>query len=203
MYSESKNMKNLIYHYGTMFLGSAIISFGVFNVHSQSGITEGGVLGMILLVNHWFGISPSIVSPVLDFCCYVLGRKVLGAGFLKNAIFASLATAGWYRVWESAGYLLPDLSSQPLIASVLGALFIGIGVGLVVRKGGACSGDDALALVIEKVSGWRISRAYMITDFTVLFLSLSYIPLSRIAYSLLTVTLSSNILEWVKEFGKE
>ena len=39
-----------------MIAGACILSFGLFNVHQQSGITEGGELGTELLLNHWFGI---------------------------------------------------------------------------------------------------------------------------------------------------
>jgi len=195
-------MKNRIFsavsHYAVLFCGAAILSFGLFNVHSQSRITEGGVLGTVLLIDHWTGISPGITNPVLDMCCYLLGWKFLGNRFLKNAVFASLSFALCYGVWENMGYVLPDMSSHPLVAAVAGAIFVGIGVGIVVKKGGACGGDDALALVISKLAGCRISQAYLVTDLTVLTLSLSYIPFSRIIYSLLTVTLSSRIIDKIQ-----
>ena len=73
-------------------------------------------------------------------------------------------------------------------------------MGLVVREGGASGGDDALALIISKVSGCRIAKAYLITDLTVLLLSLSYIPWQRIAYSLVTVTLSSFLIDKIQNF---
>ena len=82
-----------------------------------------------------------------------------------------------------------------LLAAVLGALFVGVGVGLIVRQGGSSGGDDALALSIAKAVKCRISYAYLFTDLTVLTLSLSYIPFKRIAYSLITVTLSSWIID--------
>ena len=60
-----------------ILLGTAISSFGMYNIHQQTNITEGGVLGMILLLNHWFGISPSLLTE--DSCpgrflkhCHVL-----------------------------------------------------------------------------------------------------------------------------------
>jgi uncharacterized membrane-anchored protein YitT (DUF2179 family) len=86
-----------------------------------------------------------------------------------------------------------------LAASVVGAVFVGVGVGIVVREGGAAGGDDALALVISKVAKCRISRAYLLTDLTVLTLSLSYIPFSRIVYSFITVTLSSRIIDKIQD----
>ena len=188
-----------IKHYALLLLGASILSFGLFNVHSQSNITEGGVLGMTLLLNHWFNISPSISGIVMDFTCYFIGWRVLGNSFLKNAMFASCCFSASYRLWESIGYILPSFADKPLIAAVLGAIFVGIGVGIVVKKGGASGGDDALALVISKLTNCRIARAYLITDLTVLTLSLSYIPFGKIAFSLITVTLSSFIIDKIQD----
>jgi len=93
--------------------------------------------------------------------------------------------------------MIPNLNAYPLLAALSGALFIGIGVGSVIRCGGSCDGDDALALFISRRIGWRISRCYMITDFIVLAPSLTYIPVKRILYSLMTITVSSLLIEYV------
>ena len=191
--------KQNISHRLKLAVGTAILSFGLFNIHSRCSITEGGVLGMILLLEHWFKISPSITGVILDFSCYFIGWRLLGNSFLKNAVFSTCCFSLWYRLWESTGYIMPDLSHMPLAASVCGAVFVGIGVGLVVKEGGAAGGDDALALVISKMAKCRISKAYLITDLTVLTLSLSYIPFSRIVYSLITVTLSSRIIDKIQD----
>ena len=193
-----QNRKQNIRHYTLLLLGAAILSFGLHNIHSQSMISEGGVLGMTLLLNHWFGISPSVSGIILDFTCYFIGWRVLGNSFLKNAVFASCCFSITYRIWENIGYIIPSLSQHQLAAAVLGALFVGIGVGIVVREGGASGGDDALALVISKLAKCRISKAYLATDLTVLCLSLSYIPFNRIFYSLITVTLSSFIIDKIQ-----
>ena len=108
----------------------------------------------------------------------------------------------FHGLWEQFPPLLPDLSAWPVAAAVLGAAFVGIGVGLVVRIGGACGGDDALALTISHLSKWPIARCYLITDLTVLALSLSYIPFTRILYSLITVTISSFLIGWVQNVGR-
>lgn len=186
-----------------LLLGAAIASFGLHNIHQRTGITEGGVLGMLLFVNHWTGLPASLVSPVLDLACYAAAWKVLGGGFLRTAVVSSAAMAAWFKVWESLPYLLPDLSPYPLAAAILGAVFIGVGVGLIIRQGGSSGGDDALALVIHKLSRWGLARCYLITDLTVLALSLSYIPALRIAFSLITVTLSSFLIEKVQNFGRQ
>lgn len=92
--------KKAVVRYGGLLLGTAILSFGLYNIHSQASITEGGVLGLQLLIQHWFGISPSIIGPVMDFMCYLIGWKILGGNFLKNAIVASVSYAFFYSLHE-------------------------------------------------------------------------------------------------------
>ena len=181
--------------------GTAITSFGVYNIHGQTGITEGGVIGLILLINHWTGFEASILSPLLDIASYAFAFRFLGKDFLAVSAVSTISLAGFYRLWESLPYMLPDLSAHPLIAAVAGGIFVGVGAGLIVRRGGAGAGDDALALAISKLTGWRIAFAYLLTDLTVLLLSLSYIPLRRISYSLLTVAISSPLVDLVQSLG--
>lgn len=182
-----------------ILIGSAIFTFGVHNIHNVTGITEGGIIGLVLFGNHWFGIPPSIVSPALDCLSYAVALKVLGGGFLGWSAVATVAVAGFYRLWESLPYMLPDLTNDPLLAAVLGALFVGVGVGLVIRQGASAGGDDALALSISKITGWRVGRCYLFTDLSVLALSLTYIPVVKIAFSLITVTISSAVIDVVKD----
>lgn len=58
--------------------------------------------------------------------------------------------------------MFPDLSAYPLVASILGGMFVGIGVGIIVRQGGSSGGDDALALVINKLTGWKLPALYLL-----------------------------------------
>ena len=183
-----------------IFLGAAICTFGIHNIHQQTGITEGGVIGAMLLLEHWLGISPAYITPVLDILCYVLAFRYLGGSFIRISIISTLSVSLFYKIWEQFPHMLPDLSNHPLAAAVLGGLFVGIGVGLIVRQGGSSGGDDALALVISKVTRWRLSFAYLFTDLTVLALSLTYIPITRIAFSVVTVTLSSFLIDQVQNF---
>lgn len=184
-------------HFGTyaqMALGAFVLAFTLYNVHAQAGITEGGILGTTLLLLHWWKISPSVSEIVLDILCYAVAFKTLGKGFAKNALISTAFYSFFYFLLERFTPLLPDLSHHLLLAAVLGGIGVGLGVGTVVRAGGACGGDDALALTISHYSRWPVSRCYLITDLTVLVFSLSYIPLRSIIFSLITVTISSNLI---------
>ncbi len=191
-------MRLKIKNYGIIVVGSFILAFGVFNIHAQADLTEGGILGMILFLNRWFGINPSISSLVMDYLLFAIGAMVLGREFLKYSLFASLSFSLFYWLVSTLGPQLYWVSSSNILSAVIGGIFVGIGVGIVVRLGGACGGDDTVALIIKKTTGIKVSITYLIMDTTVLLLSLSYIPLSKIIYSFITVIVSSVLIQIIK-----
>lgn len=180
-----------------LLIGSMICSFGIHNIHQRINITEGGIIGLMLLIEHWLNISPAYITPFLDIACYILAFNFLGLNFIKLSVIATLFISSFYKIWELFPPILPDLSACPLIAAISGGVFVGIGVGLIVRQGGSGGGDDALALTISHTLRWKLSRSYLFTDIVVLVLSLTYIPVTKIIYSLITVTVSSHLIDWI------
>ena len=183
------------------FLSSVFQAFGMYNIHALSGVTEGGVLGLTLLLDHWFRISPAISGFVLNAACYLIGWRTLGKDFIAYSLIAAAGFSVGYGICEQFPPLWPEIAGFPLLAAVLGALFIGIGAGICVRVGGATTGDDALAMSLSHVLKTPIERIYLVSDLTVLGLSLSYIPFQRIAYSLLTVILSGQIIGIIQKIN--
>lgn len=181
------------------FLSSAFQAFGMYNIHALAGVTEGGVLGATLLLQHWLHISPAVSSFVMNAACYLLGWRTLGKEFIGYSAVAACGYSVCYGICEQFPPLWPEIAGHPLLAALTGALFIGIGAGLCVRVGGATSGDDALAMSLSHITKTDIQWIYLVSDLTVLGLSLSYIPLGRIAYSLLTVILSGQIIGWIQK----
>ena len=182
-----------------LLAGSALLAFGIYNVHSISNVTEGGILGLTLLLEHWFGISPSFSGFLLTALCYFLGWKILGKRFLVFSFISAIGFSVFYGIFEQFDPLFPQIGEMPFLAAVVGALFVGISVGICVRVGGAPTGDDALAMSLSSVLPVDIQWIYLASDLVVLFISLSYIPLNKILYSLLTVLLSGQIIGMIQK----
>ena len=175
-------------------LGSAILAFGLYNVHAFSVVTEGGVLGLTLFLHHWFGISPAVSGLILNLICYLIGLKTLGILFIFYSLVAGGGFSLFYAVFEQFAPLWPQLAHMPLTAAIVGALFVGVGVGISVRAGGAPGGDDALAMSLSAMMHQPIERIYLFSDLTVLALCASYLPPANLACSLLTVVLSGQLV---------
>lgn len=183
-------------------LGSTILAFGMYNIHSIASVTEGGTLGLTLLIENSFGISPSVTGFILNLLCYLLGIKTLGKTFLIYSAVSTAFFSASYRIFEFFPRVYPEIASYPLLCAVLGAVFVGVGVGLSVRAGGAPCGDDALAMSLSKLTKIKIQWVYLISDLTVLLMSLTYIPLTKIVYSLFTVIISGQIIGFISKQKK-
>ena len=180
-------------------LGAFIQAMGLCNIHAFADVTEGGVLGATLLIEHWFAVSPALSALALNVLCYLFGWKTLGKEFLLYSAVCSGAYSLFYALLAPFAPLWPELIASPFWSALVGALFIGVGAGLGVRAGGATCGDDALAMALSRLTKIDIQWIYLITDGLVLGLSVTYIPLGKLGWSLLTVVLSGQIIGWIQK----
>ena len=184
-------------------LGAFIQAMGLCNIHAFADVTEGGVLGATLLIEHWFAISPALSALALNTLCYLFGWRTLGKEFLVYSAICSGAYSVFYTLLEPFAPLFPAVIASPFWSAIVGALFIGIGAGLGVRAGGATCGDDALAMALSRVMKIDIQWVYLLTDGLVLAMSATYIPLGKLGWSLLTVVLSGQIIGWMQKTGRK
>jgi len=188
---------------GLILLGSAILAFGLYHVHSFSGVTEGGVLGLTLFLLNRFSLSPALTGAVLNLLCYLLGWRLLGHTFILYSAVAGGGFSLFYAFVERTQPLFPALAEHPLLAAVVGACFVGVGVGICVRAGGAPSGDDALAMSLSRVTRLSIRWIYLFTDLSVLSLSAVYLSPTQLGASLLSVILSGQIIGLIQHLPRK
>ena len=83
-----------------LFFASAFQAFGMYNIHAVADITEGGVLGVTLLLEYWLGISPAISSFLMNAACFALGWKTLGKPFIVSSLIAACGYSVGYGICE-------------------------------------------------------------------------------------------------------
>lgn len=189
-YIKNGTLKSIL----LIIIGATILSFGSYNFNYQNNVTEGGVLGLLLLLQHVFNISPSITSVVIDFSLFTIGSKFFGKKFLLYSILSTITFSSTYKIWEKIGFLVPSFTNNMLIASILAGICVGVGVGLVVRGGGASGGDDVIALLGNKFLKLKVNHVYLATDAIVLLMSLVYLDIKQVFFSIIAVTISGKII---------
>lgn len=198
-YIKKSTLKRIL----LIMIGATILSFGSYNFNYQNNVTEGGVLGLLLLIQHVFNISPSITSVVIDFSLFTIGSKFFGKKFLLYSILSTITFSSTYKIWEKIGFLVPSFADNILIASILAGIGVGVGVGLVVRGGGASGGDDVIALLGNKLLKLKVNHVYLATDAIVLLMSLVYLDIKQVFFSIIAVTISGKIISILYKDNEE
>ena len=95
------------------------------------------------------------------------------------------------------------LTDDTLLSALFAGLFVGAGVGLVLRMGASSGGMDIPPLVLNKRTGISVSVFFLYAFDTVILLSQAFFSdLEKILYSILVTLLTSLIINKVMLIGK-
>ncbi len=214
----------------TIGLGCLIMAAGYSYFVSPYNIVPGGVYGMgIVLHNIFPSIQVGTFGYMIDVPLLTSAIIVFGRQFGGRTLFAACLTPGLINLlsWiafpneEALEALDPkqlfggviDLSNDLMLASLLGAVLIGLGVGLVLRNQATTGGTDIIAMYLQKFARMKFSTGILLADSCVVLSGLLVIGFGwgsgagREAveggswllsfYSLITIYVSSRVLAYV------
>ena len=83
-----------------LLFGSMVCTIGIHSIHRRTNITEGGIIGPMPLIEHWFEISPAHIISVLGIVCHVSAFRSGGTCFIKRSMTAAMFISGFYKIRE-------------------------------------------------------------------------------------------------------
>lgn len=191
-----KTIKDFIF----ILLGTAIFGFTVIFFNIPNDLAEGGITGITLIARSLFGINPAITTLLLNVPLIIIGRKHLGVRSFYYTILGTFGLSFWLAFWQKVPIAI-DLNHDILIASLLGGLIAGFGVGLVYKVGGTTGGSDIIARILEKYWGISVGRSLLIFDVIILTASLTYISLVQMMYTLIYAYVFSKVIDSIIDGG--
>ena len=166
-------------------IGNAILAFGICAFITPHGIIVGGASGLGLIVKQITGIPLSIVVYVINIIMFIAGYFFLGKSF---------AAKTFLTIFENTPGVT-HLTNDLLLSSVYAGIFVGGGLGLVLRMGASTGGMDIPPLVLNKKTG--ISTTVLINGFDCIILALQ-VPFSnveQILYGILVVLITALVMD--------
>lgn len=181
-------------------LGTAIYGFGIVFFNIPNELAEGGITGITLILRALLSIDPAISTLFLNIPLILIGGKILGRRSLYYTILGTLGLSFWLCFWQRIPLVI-DLQHDLLIVALLAGLITGVGSGIIYKVGGTTGGSDVVARIIEKNFGISIGRSLLIFDVVVLILSLSYINLNKMMYTLIFAYVFSRVIDSILDGG--
>lgn len=207
-----------------IILGCALLAAGYVLFITPYNIVPGGVYGAgIVLHNIFPSIQVGTFGYMFDAILLVMAFMVFGPRFGSKTVVAALLTPGLMNLFTYIAYsgwtnpenlktLAPDLifqgsldwSNHLMLATIVGAVVLGVGVGLVVREQATTGGTDIVAMMLQKYCHMTFSQGVLIADSLVVMAGLIVIgfgseggniqALELTGYSLIAIYISSRVL---------
>lgn len=187
--------------------GIILMNFGFYFFLLPTELVTGGVSGIAVILNT-FGISPSLSILALNIVCLLFGLFTMGKQFFLKTIMGSLFSPVVIVLLELLNVdpqiILNQLTeSKLLVSSLLGALGIGFGLGIVFRNGGSTGGVDILQNVMHKKNHLSYNIAFLLTDGIIVLVGLLFFKnIENFLFSVGVVILSGLIIDNISILGR-
>ena len=135
---------------------------------------------MSIIAAHLSGLPLGLFLILLNLPFVYLGYKKFGIEFAVYSIIGIVSLAGLTLVHFDHGF-----TEVPILAAAFGGMFVGIGVGIVVRYGGVIDGADTIAVLIDRVTIFSVGEAIMVINGIIITASGFVFGWNQALYSLL------------------
>ena len=131
-----------------IIIGAMIAGYALEAVLIPNSVIDGGVTGVSIMGTHLFGIPLGVLLFVLNIPFVYLGYKQVGKTF---ALMSTVGIAALSISTVLMHHITPILSSDDtLLVVITGGVMLGVGIGIVLRNGGALDGSEVLAVLVSK-----------------------------------------------------
>lgn len=186
---------------GTLIKTYAIITFGLiiyavswtaFLLPNQ--ITGGGISGLAALIYYATGFPIGISVLLFNAVLIAISMRFIGFSFGLKTIFGVVTMAFFLSLfqWLIKGPVITDR----FMASVIGGILGGVGIGMVFTQGGSSGGTDIIAMLITKYKNYSPGRVILYCD--VIIITSSYLifhSLEIIVYGYVTMVVASYVID--------
>ena len=181
-------------------LGTATYAFGFVNFNMVNHLAEGGVSGITLIFHALFKINPAYTQILLNIPLFILGVKIFGKRGMIYTIHGTVCLSIFIWLFQRMSMSI-DLAHDTLIAALLAGIFAGIGGGIVFRFGGTTGGGDIIGRYFEQKKGFALGQTLFVFGILVLTLSLSYIDIQHMMYTVIASFVFSQVVAVVQNGG--
>ncbi|WJH35403.1 YitT family protein [Paenibacillus sp. CC-CFT747] len=177
-------------------IGAVIAAYGLEAVLIPNDVVDGGVTGISMMGAHLFGIPLGILLFVLNIPFIYLGYKQVGRTFAIRSTVGiaalSVSTSLLHHVHTILG------KEDPLLIVLAGGILLGVGIGVVLRNGGALDGSEVLAILVSRGIPFSVGDVILFIN-AFIFIGASFIyGLQNALYSAITYYIAKNVIDIIQ-----
>lgn len=192
--TRSKEYWKEVLSYVTLIVGAVIAAFSIEAFLVPCTILDGGIVGISIMVNHLSGIPLGALTLALNLPFLIAGMRKLGAKFIAKSAVAMVTFSACLEIFASR----IDITRDYLLAVCFGGVFLGVGVGLVIRSGGCLDGTETVAIFLNRRFNLPVGQTVLFINIMIYTTAGFLFGFDRAMYSLLTYFITSKVIDFVE-----
>ena len=210
---KNVNWKSFAMDFVMIFAGSVCYAVAIGMFSAPNNIAPGGLTGIATLLNYlsieWelpFVIPIGTATILMNVPLIITAWFVLSKSMVVRSLMGILISSVLTDVLEpfvSELYLVKN-GNNPLLVCIFGGALLGLGVGLILRRGGTTGGSEVISRLLEKkFPHISVGSLIMIVDAMGILLSaLVYKHIENALYAVVFVFVGSQIIDRVVYGGR-
>ncbi|MEH7094182.1 YitT family protein [Neobacillus vireti] len=186
-------LSKVIFRIIAITIGAILMATGLEIFLVPNHVIDGGITGISIMLAHLTGWKLGLFLFILNLPFVYLGYKQMGKTFAFSTVYGIIVLS----IFTSFFHPIPPFTEDILLATLFGGMILGIGVGLVIRNGGALDGTEILALVISKKVPFSVGQIIMFMNIFILGAAGFVFTWDRAMYSLLAYVIASKAIDTV------
>lgn len=191
-------MKFDIKQYILIVLGTLSLSFGTVSFLSPNEIITGGGVGISLLLHSLFpSITLGIIMALVSIPFLVLSYIYYGKYYLFKTFIVVILLSTFTDILKEI-FQIKAITHDILLAAIFGGIFIGLGVGLIIKGRASTGSTSVVGEIVAKKTKYKAAEVLLAIDATIMFASIFvYNDIEKSLYSTLSVYVGIRIIDMI------
>lgn len=191
---KKENPAELLQEVILMFAGVVIAAYALKAFLVPNRFFDGGVTGISLLIHELYHFNLGAVIFVLNLPFIVVSYFSVGIRFALRMMMSVVLLGICLLLMHDVA-----ITNDKLLISIFGGVFLGIGIGLVMRAGAALDGIEVLALYTLKRTSFTITEIILGINILIFSIAAFKFGVETALYSILTYFSATRTIDYVVE----
>jgi uncharacterized membrane-anchored protein YitT (DUF2179 family)/predicted metal-dependent HD superfamily phosphohydrolase len=175
-------------------LGVLTAGFGLKGFLVPNHFFDGGVTGISLLAHELYHVNLAYIIVAFNLPLIIAGYFSISKSFALKTL-AAVVLLGVCLLFMP----YPAITSDKLLISIFGGVFLGLGIGLTMKAGCALDGVEVLALYTLKRTSFTITEIILGINMIIFAIAAFKFGMETALYSVLTYFVASRMIDYVIE----
>lgn len=182
-------------------VGAFLLAIGVNCFFVPSKICSGGVSSIGTILYHKFDVHLSVTNTVANLILLLLGFKLLG----KEAVLKSIIGVASLSIALEITSYFPTYTENEILATIVGGVVAGLGMGTIVKRMASTGGTDFIALILKRfIPHASLAGIILVLDCAVIIVSgIVFQSFTVTIYSIIAMYVCSRVTDAVVSFGNK